>query len=106
MNNLLNKSDYPEADASVETGKSIPVNFLQEVKARLDLLTIARELYPGLKAHGSNVYQGGHDGVHDSKNGQCLTVWPVTNSWKCFNCGQGGDVIDLIGVSIFRTSYT
>ncbi|MBN9392887.1 MAG: hypothetical protein J0I20_32950 [Chloroflexi bacterium] len=106
MSNLLNKSDYAKADVTVEAGKAIPVNFLQEVKARLDLLTVACELYPDLKTRGSTVYQGGHVGVHDSKNGQCLTVWPGTNSWKCFNCGQGGDVIDLIGVSIFGSGYS
>lgn len=78
---------------------------LEEIKTRLDLVGLAQELHPSLKKRGSNIYQGGHDGVHPSANGQCLTVWPETNTWKCFNCGQGGDVIDLLGVSLFGVQY-
>jgi DNA primase len=80
-------------------------NIIEEIKNRLELVKVAQQLHPSLKRAGSKIYQGGHDGVHESQNGQCLTIWTETNSWKCFNCGHGGDVIDLIGVALVGTGY-
>lgn len=81
---------------------------IEEIKKHLDLVGLAQQLHPGLKKHGglnNYVYQGNHVGVHPSQNGQCLVIWPHTGSWKCFNCGQSGDAIDLLGVYLFGTGY-
>ncbi|MCC6596969.1 MAG: hypothetical protein IT477_10715 [Rhodanobacteraceae bacterium] len=38
----------------------------------------------------TNCMLPGHDDSTPS-----FTVWPETQTWKCFGCGRGGDVIEL-----------
>ena len=33
---------------------------------------------------------------HGSSSGRCLTIYPGTQSFYCFHCGAGGDVIGLV----------
>jgi hypothetical protein len=34
--------------------------------------------------------------MHDGKTDGSLAVYPDTQSWYCFGCGEGGDVVDFI----------
>lgn len=40
--------------------------------------------------------QGNCPTGHDSKGGQCFSINTKGNYYHCFNCGIGGDVIDLV----------
>lgn len=81
-----------------------PTLLAEQLKDRLDIVEVARELHGTLR--GSNqLYQGSHSPVHESSGGQCLTIYPATKSWYCFHCGNGGDVLDLIGVARFGEVY-
>lgn len=78
-------------------------SLLDEIKSRLDIETVATELYHVKKS--SKGLQGDHAPVHSSKGGVCLTIYQESQSWYCWHCERGGDVLDLLGVSIFGERY-
>ena len=43
---------------------------------------------------GTGILHGDHASLHSSENGRCLVVYPDTDSWFCFNCGNGGDIFE------------
>lgn len=89
-------------------GTKFPVD---EIKSKLDLLEVATSrLGYNLKRRG-NKYQGDHGSVHTSKNSLCVTIYDTggassDQSWHCFHCRRGGDVLTLIGVHEFGEGYT
>ncbi len=69
-----------------------------ELKSKTNILLVGNELgYNGNKT--GSCYQGTCP-QHASKSGKCLVIWPRTQSFKCFDCGESGDVIELI--QLFR----
>ena len=70
----------------------LPQNFIEEVKYRNRIEdTIAS--YVNLKRAGSN-YQGLCP-FHSEKT-PSFTVFPGTETFHCFGCGAGGDVISFV----------
>ena len=37
-----------------------------------------------------------HCPFHSGDRGASLKIYPATDSWYCFGCGEGGDVIDFV----------
>ena len=42
---------------------------------------------------------------HNDTGRPNLHVWLETDTWKCFSCGDGGDVIDFVGLSEFGNRW-
>lgn len=83
---LLGKQ--PKATARVN-GEFIDINF---IKSNNDILNIA-ERYTKLRKTGKTFT--GKCPIHSSK-GKPLTIYPDQQSWYCYHCGKGGDVIRMV----------
>lgn len=69
-------------------------DFYSDLKSRNEITEVASSLgYNGKKTGG---YFQGDCPQHGSSGGRCLTIWPGIQGWKCFHCGETGDVIDLV----------
>ena len=64
--------------------------FAERIKSQVDIVSHISK-YESLTEQGS-VWQGPHS-KHDSENEKCFTVWPEKNSYYCFHCDEGGDII-------------
>ena len=67
---------------------------LDVIKQHSNILAVAQEFGFYGQFTGS-VYQGDCP-RHTSKSGRCLTIYPSTNSFCCYHCHKGSDVIDLV----------
>ncbi len=65
---------------------------IQEIKERLDVVTVVGRYVP-LKKSGSS-YKGLCP-FHSEKT-PSFHVFPHTNTWKCFGCGAGGDIFTFV----------
>jgi DNA primase len=70
----------------------LPDSFLQELKARSDLVEIASS-YVTLKRSGKNMV--GLCPFHSEKS-PSFNIYPDNGSFYCFGCGAGGDVITFV----------
>lgn len=70
----------------------IPQSFIEELRAQADIETVISS-YVQLKRHGKILV--GLCPFHSEKTGS-FTVYPDTQSFYCFGCGAGGDVIGFI----------
>jgi DNA primase len=69
-------------------------DYYETLKSRSDILTEALALgYRGSKS--GSCYQGDCP-RHGSASGQCLVIWPVIQGYRCYHCGEKGDVINLV----------
>ena len=81
-----------------ETAQTDHKSEIEELKATVDIVDVASSL--GCLPTGStgSCYQGDCcPKGHESENGRCFCIWPSTQTFKCFHCGIGGDVISLVG---------
>lgn len=89
--------DQPETNHPPKRGVSYtkPIDAAKEAVSVLDL---AERLCGDLKAVGSR-YEG-HCPLpdHDDKS-PSFNAYPETQSWWCFGCSRGGDVVDLYALS-------
>ena len=69
----------------------IPANIIEEIKYRNDIETVISQ-YVSLKRAGSNY--SGLCPFHSEKT-PSFVVFPGTQSFYCFGCGAGGDVINF-----------
>jgi DNA primase len=70
------------------------MDFYEQLKLKNDIVTVAFSLgYSGKKS--GSCYQGECPN-HASTGGICLVIWPRIQGFKCFHCGEKGDVIDLV----------
>lgn len=69
-------------------------NFYDELKSSNDIVSVANTL--GFNGKGTHSYIQGDCPRHGSAGRRCLTIWPGIQGWKCFHCGEKGDVIDLV----------
>lgn len=72
-----------------------PKAFLEQLKSQLSVYELASE-YTTLSPAGVELYQGvcplpGHNDKDPS-----FTVFTHSNSWSCFGCGKGGDIINFL----------
>ncbi len=81
----------PEGDKSYEQLKK-QINGLQTEK-------VAERLGLDIKKNG-NSYQGECPTGHPSKGGKCFSIKSEKKYWNCFDCGKGGDNIELIKISL------
>ena len=65
---------------------------IEAIKTKNDIVVII-EQFTKLRKSGRNFT--GRCPIHQDKN-PSLTVYPDSQSWHCFGCGRGGDVIDFI----------
>lgn len=70
------------------------LDFYSELKSKSPITDCALELNYSGKKQGS--YWQGECPAHGSKQGTCLVIWPKIQAWKCFHCGEKGDVINLV----------
>lgn len=70
----------------------LPDDFLQDLKARSDLVDVASS-YMNLKRQGRNLV--GLCPFHGEKT-PSFNIYPENGSFYCFGCGAGGDVITFI----------
>jgi len=70
------------------------LDFYTELKSKNPITDCALELNYSGKKQGS--YWQGDCPAHVSSHGNCLTIYPRTQSWICFHCGEKGDVINLV----------
>jgi DNA primase len=70
------------------------MSYYNILKSRNDITTIACSLgYNGIK---SGISFQGDCPRHGSGGGKCLVIWPGVQGFKCYHCGERGDVIGLV----------
>ncbi len=70
------------------------MSYYGELKSKNDIMNIATAHgFAGTKA--GNAWQG-ECPKHSSASGKCLVIWPGIQGFKCYHCGESGDVIDLV----------
>ena len=74
------------------SGRGISKETVEEIKARASLLDVARERIQLTKRGGNYV---GCCPFHNEKT-PSFTIYPQSNSFYCYGCGEGGDVITFI----------
>jgi DNA primase len=68
--------------------------YYDKLKQLNDILLVANLLgFRGAKT--GSAYQGDCP-QHASSSGRCLVIWPGIQGFKCFHCGESGDVIDMV----------
>jgi len=72
------------------------MDFYEELKARNDIHIVASILGYNGKRTG-NAYQGDCP-KHGSTDHRCLVLWSGFQGFKCFHCGETGDVIKLVEI--------
>src|SRR5215213_7785973 len=65
---------------------------VDEIKARLDAVELIGQYVPLKKA--GRTFKGLCP-FHGEKT-PSFTVWPETGTWRCFGCGEGGDVFTFV----------
>ena len=68
-------------------------NQIDDIKARLDIVTVVQEYVPDLKRSGRNFF--GLCPFHQEKT-PSFSVNSELGLFKCFGCGKGGDVIQFL----------
>ena len=71
----------------------IPEETIQEIKEKVDLVTLCRSRGIKLKKTGANYI--GRCPFHNEKTAS-FVVTPSKQLWHCFGCNQGGNVIQLV----------
>lgn len=67
---------------------------LNQLKKHCDIFLVAMNLgYSGNKS--GSCYQGTCP-KHLSSGGKCLTIWFSSQSFHCFHCNAGSDVVDMV----------
>ena len=72
----------------------MPESFMQDLKSRCDITDIVSS-YVNLKRRGKNMV--GLCPFHNEKS-PSFNVYPENNSFYCFGCGAGGDVITFLSL--------
>lgn len=66
---------------------------IEEIKSKLDIVSVVREYVPSLKKNGRNHF--GLCPFHNERT-PSFSVNEELGIFKCFGCGEGGDVISFI----------
>jgi DNA primase len=70
------------------------MSYYNELKSKSDIINIAKALgFRGIKS--GNSWQGDCP-RHGSSGGKCLVIWPSIQGYRCYHCGESGDVINLV----------
>jgi DNA primase len=66
---------------------------IDEIKDRVNIVDIISE---NVKLRRAGSSYSGFCPFHDNKRTPALAVFPDTGTWKCFGCGEGGDVFSYL----------
>src|SRR4030042_2633321 len=66
---------------------------VKEIKEKLNILDIARSYFPNMKKSGANYFT--LCPFHNEKS-PSFSLNPELGIFKCFGCGESGDVLTLI----------
>lgn len=66
---------------------------IAEIKNSIDILAVVRSYGVELQKKGS--YFTGRCPIHEDKK-PSFAVYPKTQTFKCYGCGSGGDVVDFV----------
>ena len=66
---------------------------IAEIKNSIDILAVVRSYGVELRQKGG--YLTGRCPIHEDKK-PSFAVYPKTQTFKCFGCGKGGDVVDFV----------
>lgn len=69
------------------------MTIVDEIKSRIDILD---EIGASVKLKRTGKNYMGLCPFHDNARTPALAVFPGTQTWKCFGCEKGGDVIDFV----------
>ncbi len=69
-------------------------DYYTKLKSKNDILSVAYKL--GFSGKSSGRCTQGECPKHGSSGRKCLTIWPGIQGWKCYHCGESGDVINLV----------
>jgi DNA primase len=70
------------------------MSYYNTLKSRNDILSVAHSL--GINGTNSGKCHQGDCPRHGSSGGKCLVIWPGVQGFRCYHCGESGDVIDLV----------
>jgi hypothetical protein len=73
----------------------IPVDFIQDLRGRVDLAMLVMNEYPETRLKRAGTGYSGHCPFHPDSS-PSLHVWPTEGRWWCFGCNQGGDCFDVL----------
>ena len=68
-------------------------NVIDEIKTRLDIVDVIREYVGDVKNSGKNIFAVC---PFHSENSPSFSISPDIQRYKCFGCGESGDVINFI----------
>ena len=72
------------------------MSYYSKLKSKNDIIIIAKALgFSGAKA--GSLWQGDCP-KHVSSGGKCLVIWQGIQGFKCYHCGETGDVIGLVSL--------
>ena len=66
---------------------------IDEIKDRINIVDVISE---NVKLRRAGSSYSGFCPFHDNKHTPALAVFPETGTWKCFGCGEGGDVFSYL----------
>ena len=72
------------------------MSYYSELKSKNDITIIASSL--GFRGSNSGNSWQGDCPQHGSIGGKCLVIWPGIQGFKCYHCGDSGDVINLVAL--------
>lgn len=76
-------------------------SIIREIKDEVTIVQVINKLQLdsklGLQQVGNNL-QGNCPTGHPSKGGHCFSANTVDNLYFCFNCGVGGDIVELVAL--------
>lgn len=70
------------------------MSYYNNLKNYSDIISVAKAL--GFKGTRSGNSWQGDCPRHASSGGKCLVIWPGIQGFKCYHCGESGDVINLV----------
>jgi DNA primase len=74
----------------------IKEKYIDIIKQRVDVIHLAEHLKPGLTLTGSGPYKKKCRCIFHEERTPSLHLNSALNRYKCFGCGKGGDVIQMV----------
>jgi len=69
---------------------------IEKLKSLCDMVDVASALGWQARHNSGSYLRGDCPTGHDSQGHQCFVVWPEIQGFRCYHCGESGDVIALV----------
>lgn len=89
---VVTSTDAGEKAAGKVNHRGISKTTVEEIKSRVNILDVAQEHMKLIRRGGNYV---GCCPFHNEKT-PSFTIYPKSNSYFCFGCGDGGDIIHFV----------